>query len=101
MMDWDHDSPLAVDWLIGACMCVRRTATEQVGLLDEGFQLYYEDIDWCYRMWRSGWEVHYVPDAVVMHHYQRTSSRRLLSRALWTHVRSVVRFFAKHRFVRV
>jgi GT2 family glycosyltransferase len=101
MSDWDHSSPRAVDWLMGACLCVRRAAAEHIGLLDEGFRLYYEDIDWCYRMWKGGWEVHYVPDAVIMHHYQRTSARRLFSRALWTHGYSVLRFFAKHRLLRL
>ncbi len=101
MIDWDHASARAVDWLMGACLCVRRAATEEVGLLDEGFRLYYEDIDWCYRMWKGGWDVHYVPDAVIMHHYQRTSAQRLVSRALWTHVYSVLRFFIKHRTLRI
>jgi GT2 family glycosyltransferase len=101
MADWDHASARAVDWLMGACLCVRRSAAEQVGLLDEGYHLYYEDIDWCYRMWQNGWEVHYVPEAVIMHHYQRTSAQRLISRALWTHVRSCLRFFAKHRLLRL
>jgi len=101
MLDWDHRSARAVDWLMGACLCVRRAAVEQVGFLDEGFHLYYEDIDWCYRMWKGGWEVHYVPDAVVMHHYQRTSAQRLFSRALCMHADSVVRYFLKHRGARL
>jgi len=101
MMDWDHSSARPVDWIMGACMCVRSAAAERVGLLDEGFRLYYEDIDWCYRMWKSGWEVHYVPNAVIMHHYQRTSARRLFSRSLWTHAYSVFRFFLKHRRARL
>lgn len=101
MLNWDHAAARPVDWLIGACLCVRRSAAEDVGFMDEGFRLYYEDIDWCYRMWRGGWEVHYVPEAVVMHHYQRSSARRLFSRALWTHVYSVLRFSAKHRLLRL
>ncbi|HWQ12460.1 MAG TPA: glycosyltransferase family 2 protein [Roseiflexaceae bacterium] len=51
----------------GACMLVRREALEQVGPLDEGFVFYYEDVEWCHRMWRSGWEVGYVADAQVTH----------------------------------
>lgn len=101
MADWDHGSARAVDWVMGACLCVRRAAAGQVGLLDEGFRLYYEDIDWCCRMWKGGWEVHYVPAAVIMHHYQRASARRLFSRALWTHVYSVCRFFVKHLRLRL
>lgn len=101
MLDWDHLSARAVDWVLGACLCVRSAAVERVGLLDEGFRLYYEDIDWCYRMWKGRWEVHFIPDAVVMHHYQRSSARRLLSRALCMHAYSVLRFFLKHRGARL
>jgi N-acetylglucosaminyl-diphospho-decaprenol L-rhamnosyltransferase len=85
-LDWDHATAQPVDWVMGACLCVRRSAVEEVGWLDEGFRLYYEDIDWCYRMWRAGWEVHYIPEARVMHQYQRTSARHV---------------FNKHRLLRV
>lgn len=69
-----HFSPIAptstesVDWVTGAAMLVRREAISDVGLLDEGFFLYYEDIDWCWRMRASGWEVLLEPRARVVHH---------------------------------
>jgi N-acetylglucosaminyl-diphospho-decaprenol L-rhamnosyltransferase len=100
-LDCDHASAQPVDWVMGACLCVRRSAAEEVGWLDEGFQLYYEDIDWCYRMWRAGWEVHYVPEAQVVHQYQRTSARHVFNRATAIHLRSVIRFFLKHRLLRL
>jgi GT2 family glycosyltransferase len=55
MRDWDHEEGRDVDWVIGACMLLRRKAVEEVGLLDEGFFMYYEDIDLCYRMGQQGW----------------------------------------------
>jgi len=97
MSDWDHASPRAVDWLIGACVMLRRSAIESVGLLDEGFFLDYEDIDWCYRAWALGWQVHYLPQAVAVHFYQRDSAR-ILNRQFTHHLRSIVRLFLKHRF---
>ena len=100
-LDWDHASARPVDWVMGACLCVRRAAVDEIGYMDEGFRLYYEDIDWCYRMWQGGWEVHYVPESRVVHQYQRTSARRVFNRATATHARSVVRFFAKHRLLRL
>ncbi len=100
MSDWDHADSRPVDWVMGACLCARRGAVEEVGLLDEGFFLYYEDIDWCFRMWQKKWEVHYVPEAVVLHHHQRASARSLFSRATRTHLRSVLRLFVKHRLLR-
>ncbi len=99
-LDWDHASARAVDWVLGACLCIRRETAEHTGWMDEGFFLYYEDIDWCYRVWKAGWEVHYLPEAVVMHHYQRTSAQHIFSRTTWIHARSIARFFLKHRLLR-
>lgn len=56
-----------VDWLVGACLCVRAAAAAQVGLFDERFFLYSEEIDWCRRFKAAGWRVVYVPDADVVH----------------------------------
>lgn len=55
------------DWLSGACLMVRRAAIEQVGLLDEGFFMYFEETDWCHRMAEAGWEGWYLGDAEVVH----------------------------------
>lgn len=96
MTDVDHDREQAVDWMIGACLMVRRAAVEDVGLLDEGFFLYVEDIDWCYRMHRRGWSVVYVPSARVVHHHQAETARRWLTWWTWIHWRSMARFVWKH-----
>ncbi|MBI2781877.1 MAG: glycosyltransferase family 2 protein [Chloroflexi bacterium] len=60
---------------IGAVMLVRRAAIDQVGPMDERIFLYGEDWDWCYRMWKSGWEVHIQPASVMEHEYERKSGR--------------------------
>ncbi len=57
-----------VDWVTGAAMLVRRSAIAEVGPLDEGFFLYYEDVDWCRRMHARGWEVLLEPAARAVHH---------------------------------
>jgi N-acetylglucosaminyl-diphospho-decaprenol L-rhamnosyltransferase len=61
-------STAAVDWVTGAAMLVRRAAIADVGLMDEGFFLYYEDTEWCHRMRDHGWEVLVEPGAQVVHH---------------------------------
>ncbi len=61
------DSPERVDWLPGASMLVRREVFEQVGLMDEGYFLYFEETDFCLRAARAGWECWYVPASRVMH----------------------------------
>jgi GT2 family glycosyltransferase len=96
MANVDHDREQLVDWMLGACLMARRAAVDEVGLLDEGFFLYVEDIDWCYRMWRQGWKVAYVPAARVTHHHQAETDRRWLTRRTWIHYRSIGRFVWKH-----
>lgn len=96
MFDWDHNEVREVDWVLGSCMMVRRKAIEQVGRLDENFILYFEDQDWCYRMWKHGWKVYYVPQAQMIHYYQRRSAKQFLNVSTWTHIKSMLYFFKKH-----
>ena len=74
----DGRTPQDVDWISGACMMVRREAIEQVGMLDERFFMYWEDADWCRRMWEKGWKVVYYPKAPVVHHVGASSEHRVL-----------------------
>jgi hypothetical protein len=59
--------PIAVDYPLGACMLVRRSAWEQVGPFDEGFFMYCEEVDWCMRARQRGWTITHVPAALVAH----------------------------------
>ena len=95
MLDYDHATPRAVDWVIGACMLVRRAAVDDVGGMDERFFLYFEDVDWCFRMGRQGWKVYYVPAAEMVHEHRRESAKPKLSRSLWAHLGSLLRFYEK------
>jgi len=98
MDDTVATEPRPVDFVIGAAMLVRREAISEVGGMDERIFLYGEDVDWCYRMWERGWEVHLVPDAVMEHHYERSSRRTLdvRSAAVRHHWISLLKVFALH-----
>ncbi len=56
-----------VDFASGACMTIRRSCLDEIGLLDEGIFMYAEDADWCYRAKALGWLVHVVPNAPILH----------------------------------
>ena len=90
------DAPVPVDWLSGACLLVRRTAWEEVGLLDERFFLFWEDADWCFRFRRAGWGVYYVPAASGTHLVGVSRAGRRLGSVLDFHV-SAYRYYRKHR----
>jgi len=93
-----EDEPVqsgSVEWVTGAVLVARRAAMEAVGLLDEGYFLYWEDMDWCYRMRRAGWGVFAVPGARAIHLHRREGVRRPFSRASRAQVLGAVRFFRK------
>ncbi len=98
MSDADPNTPRDVDWLVGAFILVRRTVMDQVGMLDTSFDpLYYEDIDWCYRIKKAGWLIRYVPDVSIIHLYDRESAQTLFNRWTFIHFRNILRYFWKHR----
>lgn len=95
MSDTSDDAIQPVDWVVGACLLVRREAYEQAGGLDEGFFMYSEEMDWCRRIKDAGWEIVYLPTATVIHHEGRSSEQVIAER----HIRfqcSKVRYFRKH-----
>ena len=95
-----RDEPHPADWLAGASLLVRREVFEQVGLLDEGFFLYFEEVDFCRRAWAAGWECWYVPDSRVVHLVGQatgvTDTKRPTRRvpAYWFAARN--RYYRKH-----
>jgi GT2 family glycosyltransferase/lipopolysaccharide/colanic/teichoic acid biosynthesis glycosyltransferase len=99
MLDYDHANLREVDWLLGAAMLVRREAVESVGLMDERFFLYFEDVDWCYRMKQKGWKVYYYPESVITHGYARDSAQSVLNRSVLAHLASLIRYYEKWNFI--
>ena len=75
-----YERPGRVDWLPGACLLVRRSTLEAVGGFDEGFFMYVEDIDFCWRVSRAGLDVVYSPDAICVHEGGRSFPRARLYR---------------------
>jgi len=91
-----YRAPFPVDHPLGACLMVRGEVVRQVGLMDTQFFMYCEEIDWCMRIKRAGWEIWCVPQAVVVHHEARATRqfRDKMFVALWS---SRYRLFAKYR----
>jgi len=89
------ERPHGVDWVMGAALVLRRDALDEVGLFDEEFFLYSEEVDLQFRLQRAGWEVHYFPGATVVHHESQFSAeipeRRI--NEMW---RSRHRYWRKH-----
>jgi GT2 family glycosyltransferase len=92
---WATAAPRRVDVLLGACMLLRRVALEQVGLLDESYFMYSEDLDLAYRLNRGGWELFWVPGAEVVH-FGGQSTRQIAREMFLRLYRSKILFFEKY-----
>lgn len=92
---FDYERPIEVDQPMGTFLMVRRAVVEQVGLMDEAFPLFFNDVDWCYRIRQAGWKIMYVPDVVITHHGGASTSQVRLEAIQESH-RALERFYQKH-----
>jgi len=88
------DEETEVDSVVGAFMMVRREALAQVGLLDESFWMYGEDLDWAFALKRAGWQVRYNPAVTVLH--VKRAATRMSHRAQIAFHESMLLFYRKH-----
>ncbi|HEY9757192.1 MAG TPA: glycosyltransferase family 2 protein [Oculatellaceae cyanobacterium] len=95
MLDWEHDDERQVDQPEGACLMLRKEVINQVGVLDEGFFMLFEEVDWCYRIKKAGWEIWFAPASKVTHHYGQSIKQVKVKMILSSH-RGLYRFWRKH-----
>ncbi|MYK39076.1 MAG: glycosyltransferase [Gemmatimonadetes bacterium] len=91
----DPEQTAEAEVLSGSCMMVRKAAMDQVGLLDEDYFMYGEDIDWCYRFHQAGWKIYYVPTTSIIH-FRGESGRGVPLRILYRKSRAMSIFVNKH-----
>lgn len=96
MTDIKFEGTTEVDWVTGAAMLLRKTALEQVGLLDERFFLYFEDEDLCCRMWQKDWKVCYVPHAQAYHKHIARGRNKIFSKENFHQLLSAVKMLIKY-----
>jgi len=91
----DPDIEHSVDSLVGAFMMVRKETINEVGMLDETFFMYGEDIDWCYRIKEAGWKIIYNPSAYITH-LKGASSKKKPLKIIYEFHRAMYIFHRKH-----
>jgi N-acetylglucosaminyl-diphospho-decaprenol L-rhamnosyltransferase len=91
------DATWETEWLSGAFLMLRRDAMTEVGLFDEGFGKYFEDVDMCLRMARAGWKVMYH-GGTYCYHLERRASRKIVSTDAMRHLRAYLRWHWKWGF---
>lgn len=92
---WKHDTRRDVDQPMASAFAIRRAALEEVGLFDEDFPLYFNDVDLCYRLKRAGWRIVFAPEAKVTH-VHGASTMQVRPQAIFESHRSLLRFYRKH-----
>ena len=93
--DLDRGHTSRVDWVSACCFMVRRSVLEGIGLFDERFWMFSEDVDLCRRAWRGGWEVAYEPRAKVVH-FMGASKGKVSPRVIMERHRSMWIYYRKH-----
>ncbi len=94
--EWDRTTGREVDALSGAALMVRRAVLERVGLLDERFPMYFEEVDWCQRMRAQGWRVGYVPNARITHLAEQSARQLPSARRTVLYEMSFVKYADKY-----
>ena len=95
MESWDVTEPREAEVLLGACILIRRRALDDVGLLDERFFMYSEEVDFCYRLRKAGWPLYWVPQAQVVH-YGGQSTRQAATDMFLRLYEGKLLYFRKH-----
>jgi N-acetylglucosaminyl-diphospho-decaprenol L-rhamnosyltransferase len=92
---YDREQPFLVDFMLGASMMVKLATIIDVGRMDEGFFMYCEEIDWCWRMRKANWHIWCVPTVCVIHHAGQSSGQVRVASFLnlW---KSRARLYARH-----
>ncbi len=93
---FDYSKPQAVPWVIGAFIIAWRSGIEKVGVLDERFFMYNEDMDWCTRFWKNGLKVFYYPELRIQ--YKGTRAARKKLRYAMIFLRSNLRYWFLYGF---
>ncbi len=105
MRDVDPAKLQTPDWISGAAMLTTKDAISKVGLMDENFFFYFEDVDWAKRFWQNGYKVIYYPEAKVYHALGRGSKSKgwfldfFFNKKTHWHIKSAVKYFMKYRNV--
>ena len=91
-----------VDWVVGAAMMINREAMQKIGMFDERFFFYVEDVDLCRRMWEGGWKVVYYPESKMTHFHTRESADKkgflsIFNKMTRIHIQSGIKYFWKYR----
>jgi GT2 family glycosyltransferase len=95
MTYFDYAHVTLVDQPMGTFLLMRRQTVEQIGPLDLAFPIFFNEVDWCFRCKRAGWNIYFTPDVEIIH-YGGASTSQIGAAMAWESRRGLLRFYAKH-----
>ncbi|MDR1524588.1 MAG: glycosyltransferase family 2 protein [Tannerella sp.] len=90
--------PFEAEYVIGACQMFRRSVLDDVDYLDDKIFYGPEDADFCLRIYRKGYKIICLPRYHIIHHYNRMSGKKILSRMSYLHLKGLIYFYFKHKY---
>ncbi|HBH46746.1 MAG: hypothetical protein A2445_05145 [Candidatus Jacksonbacteria bacterium RIFOXYC2_FULL_44_29] len=100
MQYFDYQTPRQVDWLVGACLLIKKEVWDKIGGFDQRFFLYYEDVDLCRKCASAGYQVWYYPEVKMIHYHKRLSAQKpwwtgIFDKSSRIHLQSHWKYFVK------
>lgn len=95
LLTWEHNDTREVDWVSGCCMMIRKETIDEIGVLDEQFFMFVEDVDFCFRAKKNNWLVFYLHTAEILHFGGQSTSRKPVKMII-EHHKSMYKFYKKH-----
>lgn len=95
MTYFDYAHVAEVDQPMGSCLLLSRKAVEDVGMFDQLFPIFFNEVDWCYRAKENGWKIYFTPDVEIVHH-GGASTRQIKPAMILESHRSLRNFYEKH-----
>lgn len=100
MNDFKHDSIMEVDWVMGACMLIKKELFLQVGGFSKEYFMYFEDVDLCCKVRAQGKKIVYFPEAKMIHLHRQESIKSFNKMSL-VHFKSMCKFYYKYYFKKI
>lgn len=96
MGHFNFDKQREVDQPMGSCLVLRRATLDDVGIFDENFPMFFNDVDLCFRIKKRGWKIYFYPEAKVIH-YKGASTKKAKAKMIWLSHLAFYKFFKKHK----
>ncbi len=98
MLNCPHHEIREVDQVMGACFLIRKKMIDEIGLLDEGYRVLFEEVDYCKRAKDANWKIYFTPEAKIIHHKGQSFKKQEIVAKQINFNRSLLRYFKKYHF---